>query len=329
MLNNGYNLLGVTYEMLEDSVRAKENYVKALEYAKLSKNDTLLWYGYNNLGNIYSSNKTSVSKGFEYYRKAIEIASRTDQKSVLVPVVNIAWTLLENKEYDRAYPYLDQASEMFNDEEDVITASNLNTLYGMYYSGKENYELSEEYFKEGIAIAENDTLIVEASFAFEEYSKMLFKSGDYNEAYNALHKHQEYREQIFSREKNLQREAVYERFQTNEFKKDLAAARQEQVYKDEVLQKTQQLSTIMVIFLIVMFIFLIYMFRNNRIRKKLIAQLRDKNVELKSAKDEAVRLSNLKTRFFSTVSHELRTPLYGVVGLASLLLEENKNKRTE
>src|SRR5690606_27197327 len=33
---------------------------------------------------------------------------------------------------------------------------------------------------------------------------------------------------------------------------------------------------------------------------------------------------------FSTVSHELRTPLYGVVGLTSLLLEDNKNpKQTE
>ncbi len=47
------------------------------------------------------------------------------------------------------------------------------------------------------------------------------------------------------------------------------------------------------------------------------------------AKEEAERLSNLKTRFFSTVSHELRTPLYGVVGLASLLLEENKDKKQE
>src|SRR5690606_36106575 len=133
----------------------------------------------------------------------------------------------------------------------------------------------------------------------------------------------------FIREKNLQREAVYERFQTDEFKKDLEAARREQLYKDEVLKKTQQISAIMVISLVVMFIFIILLFRNNRIRKKLIGQLRDKYMELKEAKEEAERLSNLKTRFFSTVSHELRTPLYGVVGLASLLLEENKNEKQE
>ncbi|NJY63329.1 response regulator [Salinimicrobium sp. CDJ15-81-2] len=329
-LNHGYNLLGVAYEILEDSIRAKENYLKALEYAQLSSNDTLLWYAYNNLGNIYSSNKNTVSKGFEYYRKAIAIASKNpDETQVLFPVINIAWTLLENDEFNNAYPYLLRAEGLLKDEEDVVTESNLNTLYGMYYSGIEDYDRSRTYFEKGIAIAEKDSLIVEASFAFEEFADMLFKSKDFNAAYGALRKHQEYREMIFGREKNLQREAVYERFQTEEYKKDLEAARREQLYKDEVLEKTQQSSVIMVISLIIMSFFLILLFRNNRIRNKLIGQLRDKNLELKEAKEEAERLSNIKTRFFSTVSHELRTPLYGVVGLASLLLEENKNKSQE
>ena len=329
-LNNGYNLLGVTYEMLQDSIRAKENYIKALKYAQLSENDTLLWYAYNNLGNIYSSNKNTVEKGFEYYRKAIAIASKNpDESQVLIPIINIAWTLLENGHCDQAFPYLEQASSLFKNREDVVTMSNLQTLYGMYYSGKGDFETSREFFEKGIAIAEKDSLIVEASFAYEEFAQMLFKSKQFDQAYAALNSHHDYREQIFIREKNLQREAVYERFQTDEYKKDLEAARREQLYKDEVLKKTQQISAIMVISLVVMSIFMVLLFRNNRIRKKLIGQLRDKNMELKEAKEEAERLSNLKTRFFSTVSHELRTPLYGVVGLASLLLEENKNEKQE
>lgn len=331
-LNHAYNLLGVTWEMLEDSTRARDNYIKALEFAKLSNNDTLLWYAYNNLGNVYSSNKETVSKGFDYYRKAIDVSSRIhDNKEALIPVINIAWTYLENQHYDKAFPYLERAQEMYlkQKEEDILTRTNLNTLFGMYYAGKENYDLSREFFNSGIAATEKDSLIVEASFAYEEFSKMLFKSGNFSEAYTALDKHHEYREKIFNREKELQREAVYERFETEGFKKDLQAAKREQLYKDEVLEKTQQVSAIMVISLVVMFFFLLLLFRNNRIRKKLIGQLKDKNVELKAAKDEAERLSILKTRFFSTVSHELRTPLYGVVGLASLLLEENRNKEQE
>lgn len=332
-LNHGYNLLGITYEMLEDTARAKENYIKALKYAEATKNDTLIWYAYNNLGNIYSSNKKTVTKGFEFYRKAVEIASKNpDQSQALVPVVNIAWTLLENEKYDKALPYLEKASLMFKEEEEpaeFAAESNLNTLYGMYYSGKGEYDISKDYFLKGISIAEKDSLVVEASFAYDEYAKMLYKNGNYDEAFTALNKHHEFREEIYTQEKNLQREAVYERFQTDEYKKDLETAKREQLYKDEVLKKTQQLSAIMVISLVVMFFFLVLLFRNNRIRKKLIGQLKDKNIELKTAKDEAERLSVLKTRFFSTVSHEIRTPLYGVVGLTSLLLEENRDQKQE
>jgi signal transduction histidine kinase/ActR/RegA family two-component response regulator len=331
-LNHAYNVLGVTYERLEDTIRAEENYVKALDFARSSNNDTLLWYAYNNLGNIYSSNKKTIGKGLSYYRKALEVSSRIPESDqALTPVMNIAWTYLENHNYNQAFPYLERAWDLFkkSEEEDLLTKSNLNTLYGMYYSGRENYELSRNYFQEGIDVAEKDTLIAEASFAYEEFAKMLLKSGNFSEAYTALDKHQDFREKIFDRDKQLQREAVYERFQTEEFKKDLQAAKREQLYKDQVLEKTQQLSIIMVIFLIVMFFFLILLFRNNKARQKLISQLKDKNRELELAKEEAERLSNLKTRFFSTVSHELRTPLYGVVGLASLLLEENKGKEQE
>ena len=327
-LNRGHNYLGVTYEILEDSARAKQNYQKALEYALSSKNDTLLWYAYNNLGNIYSSSQGSIDKGLNFYKKAIEISSRLPQdQNALTPIINIGWTYLENGKFDQALPYLEKACTIYVEGLKPDMDSNINTLYGMYYSGKANYEKSDGYFRKAIDHAEKDTLLVEASFAYEEYAKMLFKNEEFDEAYLALEKYHDLKEQIFRKEKNLQRKAVYERFETEEYKKDLAAAKREQQYKDEVLAKTQQISVIMVISLLVMFVFLILLFRSNGIRKKLIGQLRDKNNELVAAKEQAERLSLSKTRFFSTVSHELRTPLYGVVGLASLLLEENKDEK--
>ncbi len=327
-LNLGHNFLGITYEVLEDTLRAKENYKKALEHAKSSNNDTLLWYAYNNLGNIYSSNKKTIQKGLEYYRKAIEIASKLpNSEESLTPVVNIGWTYLENGQYDQALPYLQKVQKTYAKDQDPTLESNLRTLYGMYYSGKGDFEKARANFEKGIEVAEKDSLIVEASFSYKEYSKMLFKSGNFDEAYAALQKHQAFREEMFQQEKDLQRNAVYEKFETEGYKKSLAAAQRERQFKDEVIAKNKQLSFIMGGSLLVMLIFLILLFRNNRIRKKLIGQLKDKNQELIVAKEEAERLTLLKTRFFSTVSHELRTPLYGVVGLTSLLLEDNNNEK--
>lgn len=330
-LYTGYNGLGVTYEILEDTLRAKENYEKALHYAEESKNDTLLWYAFNNLGNIYSSNEKTIEKGLRYYEKAIDITSSlSEPKEALTPVINIAWTYLDNKKYDKAAIYLKRAWKLGSETEDKKIQSNLLSLFGMYHSGKGEFDESRDHFQLAVEVAEKDSLLVEASFAYKGYAKMLKESGQFEEAYAALEKYQEYREETFQNEKNHQREAVYGRFETEEYKKDLAAAQREQKYKDEVIAKTRQITAIMIFSLIVMFIFLILLFRNNGIRKRLIRELKNKNNEYMAAKEEAERLSLLKTRFFSTVSHELRTPLYGVVGLTSLLMEDNENeKQTE
>ncbi|GAB2773952.1 response regulator [Salinimicrobium soli] len=327
-LHVGYNGLGTTYEVLEDTLRAKENYLKALEFAKKSENDTLLWYAYNNLGNVLTVDKETIEEGLDSYEKALELVSKLEvPEEALIPIINIAWTYLENGKSEKALPYLKEAWKLNKAQDDKESESNLLTLFGMYHTGRGEYEEARDHFEIALEVAQKNNLLVQVSFAYKEYAKMLFKSGNFDEAYLALEKHQKYREKIFQKEKNLQREAVYGRFQTEEYKRDLATAQREQLYKDEVIAKTQQITIIMVISLIVMFVFLVLLYRNNRVRKELIAEQEQKNKELIAAKEEAERLSLLKTRFFSTVSHELRTPLYGVVGLTSLLLEDNKNEK--
>ena len=327
-LSNGYNNLGIIWEVLEDSARAKENYQKSLEYAQIVKNDTLLLNALNNLGNIYSQNKKTVPTGINFYKKAVNIATaRMAPKAALNPVINIGWTYLENDDFDKALPYLLEAEEILQDLDNPSARANLLVLFGMYHTGKKDFKAARLNFENSLEIVNSDSLFVDASFAYKEYAKMLFKNGNFEEAYTALGKHQEFRQKILQQEKNLQREAMYGKFETEEYKKDLALAQREQQYKDEALAKTRQLSLITGISAIVMFIFLVLLFKNNRIRKRLISQLKEKNKELVAAKEDAEKLSMLKTRFFSTVSHELRTPLYGVVGLTDLLLEDNQNEK--
>ena len=203
------------------------------------------------------------------------------------------------------------------------------TLFGRYYTGKGDFEKAGCAFEASIAIIERDTLVLEGSNTYRAYADMLYASEDYDKAFAALEKHLEYQGKIFEKEKRLQTEAAYTKYQTEEYRKNLELAEQEQVFKDKVLNKTREASVVMVFSILIMLLFVILLFRSNNIRNRLIRQLRDKNYELRKAKEEAEKLSLLKTRFFSTVSHELRTPLYGVVGLTSLLLEENKDKKLE
>src|SRR5690606_38385174 len=65
----------------------------------------------------------------------------------------------------------------------------------------------------------------------------------------------------------------------------------------------------------------VYTSYNSKIR--LNDKLKVRNEELQLSKDDALKATELKSKFISNVSHELRTPLYGVVGISSLLLNNS------
>src|SRR5206468_5053054 len=46
-------------------------------------------------------------------------------------------------------------------------------------------------------------------------------------------------------------------------------------------------------------------------------------IELITAKEEALQLSRAKDMFISVMSHEIRTPLNAVIGMSHLLLDDN------
>ena len=327
-LYRGYRMLGITYEQLEDKARARVNYEKALEYAIKSENDTLLMGAYNNLGNIFSEDPEQVDLGLEYYERAIEYGLKIqDSANVLTPVINIGWTHLDNGDYKKALPYLERGRDLLNANFSKEPYANLTALFGIYYRSTGEIQRSQDFFQEAIRQSEKDSLLIPAYFAFREYSDLLYEVGRYEEAYLALEKHQEYKDMLQSHEKIRQMEAAYARFGTMESNRMLEMAQKEQAFKDEVLKKTREVSMILVISVAVLSVFLMLLVRSNSIRKRLIGQLKDKNNQLYKSKEEAERLSIMKTRFFSTVSHELRTPLYGVVGLTSLMLEDNKDEK--
>src|SRR5690606_20769492 len=78
-------------------------------------------------------------------------------------------------------------------------------------------------------------------------------------------------------------------------------------------------------------LFLIILYISHKGRKKLTLTLKEKNQQYLKAKEKSEKLALAKSKFFSTVSHELRTPLYGVIGLSSVLLEDEslKNHRAD
>ncbi|WP_373056839.1 response regulator [Zunongwangia sp. H14] len=335
--NNGYifhayNLLGASYSDLKDTVRARESYEEALDYAVKSHNDTLVLWANNNLGNIYSEDKKTKQTGIDYYNKAIALAKKLHIKSeILYPTVNIAWTYLDNEASLRAWPYLEKAWRLVEEtgKEDKYLLSQLNYLTGRYYADQNELEAAGSYFNKAITYAEDKNYLIEASLAYKEYAKVLSSLEDYKNAYAALSKYEQYNSEIFEQERLRQIEMANAQFDNNEFQNNLKLAEKEQEYQAQIIKKSNEKIFIMLVSSVILVIILFSLNKINRDRTKLIQELKHKNNQLRDSKNEAERLSSLKTQFFSTVSHEIRTPLYGVIGLTSLLLEDESLKKHE
>ena len=317
------NILGNNYIDLKDTLHSRKHYKEALNIALKLESDTLLLISYNKLGNAYSEDINTTQIGIDYYNRTIELATKMNYESqLLAPTANIAWTYIDNGLYDKALPYLKSSWKLFGNRDDNLIEAKLLTLMGRYHVGINELERAKVHFEEVIQKVEDDTLILEGSIVYKEYASLLFKQKSYKEAFLALEKYDQFNSQIFEKERLLQIEAANVKFDVIQYQKDLEIARNEQLFKDELIDTSREKMVVSSIFSIVLIIILVILYRLSRSRKKLNKDLLEKNKELVSAKEEAERLSILKTKFFSTISHELRTPLYGVIGLTSILMED-------
>lgn len=319
----GHTILGSSYYDLNDTLRAKKHYEDALISAERTNVDTLLLGAYNNLGNIYSEDKNTTQIGIDYYNLVINLAAKLkNEDHIFNPTVNIAWTYIDYEQYKKAWPYLERSWQLYGDKHDPFIESQLSNLTGRYYLGVNNLDSAAVYFEKAVRMVEQDSLILQASHVYENYADFLYRNGEFEKAFLALQKYNDYRSQIFRQERMKEIEAANIKFDVAEYQKNLELARSEQVFKDEIIERSREKMMIMVISSIILVIILLALFRITVSRRKLISELSVKNKELVRAKEEAERLSILKTKFFSTISHELRTPLYGVIGLTSILMED-------
>ncbi|RKS53841.1 signal transduction histidine kinase [Gillisia mitskevichiae] len=325
-----HTILGYSYNDLNDTIRALKHYNYVLDYAKKLDDPTYLMSAYNNLGNIFSENEKTIQKGIDYYHLNLDLAKEKNiPEQILIARVNIAWTYIDNEDYDNAWIYLSKGLEMEQSFDDAIRFSHLNFLAGRYYMAKNDLNKAKEYFEKSAAVVSQESLVLIGGVVYNEYSKLLFKDGQYKEAYEALEKSKEYNDRIYQTEKLEQIQIASAKFDVGEYQRDLEIARKEQLYKDGLIEKSQERMYVLIIASIILIVIIILVYRINLSRRTLIQELSEKNEELIAAKEEAERLTRQKTKFFSTISHELRTPLYGVIGLTSILMDDESLHKHE
>ncbi|MDT7830269.1 response regulator [Pricia sp. S334] len=327
----GYDMLGGVYSEIGDTVRGRMYSEKALEIARNAQADSLISWGTLNLAIFYSERPQTYQKAVGLFEESIAINKEYQQHSqLLLTYINLSWTHLDHGNPEMAYTVLKKALSLSSTlEGNTLNKHYVEMLLGRYYLATKKYSPAISRLKSVAKEADRDSIVDLALEAYEHLTLGYQGIQDYKNAYNSLTKYNRYKQKSFTEEKIEEAEKAKAKFNLQETQKDLNAALREKQYSERLIAKSKTLNTIFILATVILLIALLGFYLLFKSRKKYIGRLKTRNKELKTAKEKAEKLSKVKTRFLSTVSHELRTPLYGVIGISTLLREDEDLKAYE
>jgi len=325
LIAHSYNSIGVIYDEFSQSKRAIEFYDKALQYANKTENDSLKDWIYNNLGTAYYYNKIDVKKGIAYYKKSLFYAEKIkDSSEIAYTKLNLANAYFSYEDFDSGYEYLSQIRPYFETKGDAEGKFYLLNSLGIYYSNEKQQKLAEDFFFKALALTKQKGMKSLAVNVYENLAEHYKKYNKLGKAKLYADKLKQMNKALFPKEKLQSLDKYAIQIELDEYKSQFERIEVENATQQQKISITKTISLLMFVILIVMLLLLYTFYRSNKLRKKLNADLTKANEELVLANRKAEEISELKTQFVSTISHELRTPLYGVIGIASIILEEHK-----
>lgn len=324
--HSGNLRLGSIYLRMKDTTNSLSYYRKSLEYAKLSKQDTLIGEAYNDIGNVYMEVGGPLNLARDNFIKSLEINTRggKSEKGKLAQYMNIAWVYIKQSDSRNALPFLNKSKKIVDTNQDLhpLYGINLDILRGQYHIQRNNYERAITILKDAADRSIVGNFLKQSTEIHHFLAEAYEKNGDGVGAISSLKKEKEFDTEFNKIIRDQQLQEASARLKLEQYQKELDTARNEQLLADKLTDKSNQLTAVFIAISIIFFLAALAALMLYRSRKKYVKKLNAKNRELIQAKEEAERLSKLKTQFFSTVSHELRTPLYGVIGLSSILLDD-------
>ncbi len=331
-LSHAYFTMGtIQYEII-DYENAKTQMLKALKYSEKTKSKKLLPYILQGLANIYYDDNGDYQNALVYYKKGVELAkNKVHINNYQIPLYNLIWTYMDLDRFDEATYYLKEADSIDRLIADSIQLGK-SSLYllrarnfayqGDIANAKENFEKTFKLLQE-----EDKYWLKGKSYFYRYRSEMYQKIKDYPNAINDLKELQKNEYKLFENARVKDQEITKTKFKVDEYEREIDAAKREKILLLNIDKNNKVIIYISFICLLLLIGMVFFYYRGYQSKKKSSDMLSIKNIELNKAKSAAEKLSKIKSQFISMISHELRTPLYGVIGISSLLLENNKNSK--
>ncbi|TYA84107.1 ATP-binding protein [Seonamhaeicola marinus] len=335
---SNFNLAKIHF-LMNNHEDAKAYYNNTLEAAKRIDNDYLIANTYLNLAEIYTRGlKFSLAQ--DYLEKSISFSEEKNyhtsseiealSRVALKARINLCKLSLDVGDLEDAYMCLLVSEKYLENITDSYSKSRHNYFFGLYYAKKDLNNYACNKFIEAIKLVDSEEDNYEfLSELYKDLSLAQSKSGNSSKAYSSLLLHNVYKDKLINQEKVRQEIIVKSKYLLEDYKNDIKEANLAKLEQTKIANKLRKEIIAILIMLVLLVLSLTFIGLGYISKKKLTKALKVRNSELEIARNEALKSSELKSKFISNVTHELRTPLYGVVGMTSLLLEKSNLKKKD
>lgn len=329
LISKGYRYLAYDYLSINDTLLARQNFEKSKKFAERTNNKKRLGESFMDLGNFYSSAYSNYKTASQYYDKALvsfkEVKDTVSLTKLYMNYILNVWRAENYKKVPSYLQVLEQPSFSKFLSEDIQL--DIDSYWGGYYLYHEKDPIkANEYFLKIIPIAKEKKYYNILAELYYDAAESFYIQKKYKEASEYHKKYIDVNDINTQRRTEAISESVSSKFKIEQYQQNLKDAEEKTKLQEEIASNKNILSNVLIVVCSLGLFLLLFLFKAYVKRKDLNNALLEKNKEYLDAKRKSDHLTKAKSKFFSTVSHELRTPLYGVIGLSTILLENEKLK---
>ncbi|WP_394970275.1 response regulator [uncultured Croceitalea sp.] len=320
--------IGSAFIKMRDTVRAKEMMESSLLKAKMMKDPIAIGKTTSDMGNLYYEfgDKT---KAISYYIKALKLLKgKAGQGQIFILHHNLSEIYLDSGDLINGEIHVKKQNVLIDSVSEVpMFLSAYQISLGKYHLLKNDFDKALDYIKQSIEISEELNYVDNIINGYETYLEILVKRKDFEAVYDVRQKLDIYKDEKIQVEKAAAIQGAIAKMNVEQYKQELKAQELESQLNEQRAYRNKIGLYMGIVASFILSIFLLLIMRSSKKRKDLVLSLQERNVQFLNAKKKAEELSKVKTNFLSAITHELRTPLYGIIGISSLLQEDESLKK--
>lgn len=325
-----YSTFGVLYTKVNNFDSSYNYYKKAIALDKQQPTINNIANNYINIGQLFFSSGKNTDSSMYYYRKAVSLALPYNKSNIeMAANINTGNIFLKKLQLDSAKTYYQTVLDNPLIHSYPNREAALKVNMGIYYYYNNNYSEARTYLEDGYKMADELDILLYKKNALKQLIKLDSATGRFKQVM------QHYRNfQIIS--DSLQSAKASNELAVLEFNK----YQEQQSYNNQILLNENKLKgflnwlSLLAIFILLLLLFLLI---RNRIKiKRLLKQLSDRHIDLRSLNEELTvtnevlntqqeqlkALNITKDKFFSILGHDLKSPFNSLLGLINLIIKD-------